>query len=719
MTQTTSGTVELGNVVLTLREDLEFSLQQYDGRLCYLIEDKSQSRFHRLGLAEYAFVTLLDGTTNIREAVALTASQLGEESLAERDAATICRWLVDNQLAHTEASRSAERLAESARKTQQRKRAEWLNPLVLRVPLLRPDRWLTRLEARVGWLFGRTGFLLWLSLIGVAVRQLLASGENVLADKSILASSNLVWMSLSWALLKLIHELAHGVACKRFGGDVREAGLVFIVGAPVPYVDVTSTWRLRSKWQRMFVSAAGMYAELFVAAVAAILFVHTDNPIVRTHARNIMLAGSILTLFFNANPLMRFDGYYILSDALEIPNLSGLGQQFLQHLGNRFALGLPSRLPAWSWKQRLLIATYGLLATVWRLLVCASLLTAAAGLFGGLGIAISIFVAGLWIAKPAWNFARKFFGSRRRERPDPLRLAAVATLSISGLVFVAALPQPGGVGAHAVVSYEPKQVVRAAFDGFVTEVHVSGGTSVEPGQRLLVLDNPELRAQLKNLELEREQSLLRTRQFSSGSQVAAYQVEEALRRTIEERLEEFRKRLSQATVRATDGGTVVSRDVDALLGTYVQEGTPLLTIGDEKRKQLVLSIGQRDFDLFREHVGDTIDVRINEPDSPKLICTLKKVEPLGSRRLEPVELGAAAGGPLPVQPTTENDAETGQTSWELIEPRFAATVPLDRTQSLAVHAGQKAHVRLGTSSRTLAESFGMFVQDWLRARLPR
>ncbi len=717
MTQPNSGTIELGNVVLLLRDDLEFSLQQYDGKVCYLVEDRLHARFHRMGLAEYAFVSLLDGTTTISEAIALTAGQLGEQSFTDRDAATICRWLIENELAHTEASRSAERLTEAAGKSQQRKRAEWLNPLILRIPLLRPNRWLADLEPRLGWLFSKPAFLLWLLTIGVAVRQLLASSELLWSDQSVFAPSNLAWMSLACALLKLVHEMAHGIACKRFGGDVREAGVVLIIGAPVPYVDVTSAWRFRSKWQRIFVSAAGMYVELLVAAIAALVFVHTRNPIVQIHARNIVLAGSIVTLFINANPLMRFDGYYILSDALEIPNLSGLGQQFLQHVIRRFALGMPSQLPAASAKQRWIIAVYGLLAACWRLFVCASLLTAAATLWGGLGAGLAIGVAALWLGSPLVKFARLVFASHRRARPDPLRLAVVAALSVATLIFLVTLPQPGGVRAPAVVSYEPKQVVRASFDGFVREVHVSGGNKVEPDQVLLVIDNPELRAQLANLELEREQSRMRTRQFSSGSQIAASQVEEELRRTIEERLEECSRQLAQATVRATAPGTVVSRDVDSLLGAYVQEGTPLLTIGDEARKQLVLSIGQRDLDFFRGQVGEPVNVRINAPQLEVLTGTLTQLDPLASRRLEQFELGAAAGGPLPVRPAAAESSKSAPANWELLEPRFTAAVQLNDQQSLAVHAGQRATVRLSASSRSLAESLGTVIQDWFQSRL--
>ncbi len=387
-------TVELSNIAPALRSDLKFSLQHHGGSTCYLIEDEKNTKFFRVGIPEYTFISLLDGTTTIREAIAYTAARLGKDALSEHDAAAICKWLIDTQLAYTGASLEHERLLETAQQAGRARMMQALNPLLIKLPLARPDRLLSQLSRLLGWWFGRAGLAAWWGLMAVTLYQLITHWPRVVADDSIIfVHGNWLRLLLTWCVLKIIHEVSHGIACKRFGGHVRESGLLWIVFAPVPYVDVTSAWRFPCKWQRIFVSAAGMYTELAAAAVATLVWLHTEPGVCHQQAYNILLTASLVTLVFNANPLMRFDGYYILSDLLEIPNLYALGQQYTRHLGRHWFLGLSSRLPQWSARRGLTIKVYGVLAFFWRILVCAGLLVAASTVLAGAGIVLAIVAA--------------------------------------------------------------------------------------------------------------------------------------------------------------------------------------------------------------------------------------------------------------------------------------------------------------------------------------
>ena len=396
-----SSTVEISNVAPALRSDLSFTLQQHGEQICYLVEDEKNSRFYRIGIPEYTFISLLDGTTTIREAMAHTAAILGKDAFSERDAASICKWLVDCQLAHTEASGEFDRLLTASEKAATQKRWQQYNPIMVRVPLFRPDHFLAAATQVLGWWVSWPAFFLWLTVIGLAIHQSLTHWTSMQASSmNILASGNLACILLFWCVLKLFHELSHGIACKKFGGHIREAGLLFIALAPIPYVDVTSSWRFASKWRRIFVSAAGMYTELFIAAVATFFWIHTDSPVVRQQSYNVMITASFITLIFNANPLMRFDGYYMLSDLLELPNLYGMGQQYTRYLGRRYLMGVKAKMPAWPLRKALIVRVYGLAALLWRLVVCVSIFCAAATLFKGAGIVLAAAGLVLWVGSP-------------------------------------------------------------------------------------------------------------------------------------------------------------------------------------------------------------------------------------------------------------------------------------------------------------------------------
>jgi len=234
--------------VLTLRDDLSFSLQKHGDQLCYMIEDEKNSKFYRIGIAEYKFISLLDGATTLAEAIGRTASALGRDAFTEHDAAIICKWLVDFQLAFTEVSAASDRLYERHQASTQRKRFQRLNPLVIKVPLWNPDAWVTSLAEVLKPIFRYPLIPLWCAIVFIsAYHYVIHSPRLANTTQPVLGSGNLIWLFVSWISLKIVHEIAHALTCKRFGGHVREMGLVFILFAPLPYVDVTSSWRFSAK----------------------------------------------------------------------------------------------------------------------------------------------------------------------------------------------------------------------------------------------------------------------------------------------------------------------------------------------------------------------------------------------------------------------------------------------------------------------------------------
>ena len=171
-------------------------------------------------------------------------------------------------------------------------------------------------------------------LIGVLTalghRNELVQSSSILLDRD-----NWLRLAAVWLVLKILHEAAHGLTCLHFGGNVPSAGVLLILFAPLPFIDVTASWRFPSKWHRIATAAAGVYFELFVAAVAIILWNWCDDSVVRHGALNVAATAGVASLLINGNPLMRFDGYYILSDWLELPNLSGSGQKYIANVFQR------------------------------------------------------------------------------------------------------------------------------------------------------------------------------------------------------------------------------------------------------------------------------------------------------------------------------------------------------------------------------------------------
>ena len=241
---------------------------------------------------------------------------------------------------------------------------------------------------------------------------------------------------------------------------MREAGLVLILFAPAAYVDVTSCWRFPSKWQRILVAAAGMYAELVIAGVAAIVWRQCDSAVIQHTLFNIILMASVSTLVFNANPLMRFDGYYLLADLLEIPNLSAEGTAAVQRMAKRLFWGISdaSRVQV-GWRGAV-IRIYGVSAACWRVVVSASLITASVWLWHGAGVLLGVLGITAWFGLPLLNLVASVIDNtlKRHRCYCASGVAVVLTCLLLGL-FVW-MPWPGTIAAPAIVEYTDLSIVR-------------------------------------------------------------------------------------------------------------------------------------------------------------------------------------------------------------------------------------------------------------------
>ena len=279
-----------------------------------------------------------------------------------------------------------------------------------------------------------------------------------------------LYLLLGWVLLKVMHELGHGLACKHYGGYVREAGVALLLFAPIPYVDVTSSWRLRSKWARIHIAAAGMIVEAAIGSLAVLVWSYSPEGVLSQLCVNVIVMVTATTLLFNANPLMRFDGYYMLTDWLELPNLYSRGQQFVSKLSRRLLLG--DRNAAVNTTR--IVWLYGLAAWWWRLVVCVSLIAGAAALFHGAGIVIAAVAIFSWFIVPAYRTLHALWAEPDRKKQ--LRpIAIVGAIAVLGGMLLCYTPWPFPGRSPGIVEYEPLSIARAESSGFVREILVTPG----------------------------------------------------------------------------------------------------------------------------------------------------------------------------------------------------------------------------------------------------
>ena len=702
---------DIGSARLQLRNDIRSSLQKSAGEPFVMLEDLLQSRFFRLGTREWEFIRILDGNRTLRDAIREYQQHAADRPLEPKDILTLCNWMLQSGLLHA-GKTCAVPPAKSKTPT-----PWWLNPMFIRIPLFNPDSLLTTLFPYLAWTLSSFAVGAWAVVCLFGIAQIVVNFDRFSSSFSqILGVDNWLYLLLVWLGLKIVHELYHGLICKKYGGHVPRCGIMLIMFSPVAYVDVTSSWRFRSKWHRIYTAAGGIYVEFFVAAVAAIIWARTEPGILNQVCHNIVTMASVATVLFNGNFLMKFDGYYILTDFLEVQNLYSKGQQYLRYLVRRYLLNVTVREARWQKGTATLIRMYAFASLAWRIAFYVGIVAVAATMFHGAGVVLALLAGALWFLFPTLRFLKYMVVGANQEQPSRVRFGAIM-LCLGGIVFaVASSPWPGGVTAPGVVQYAPLAFVRVDGEGFISTLHVQSGQYVQQGDVLISLDNPELIQELKDLELQMLQSDARCRMLQRED-VSAYQIEKRNGESLVEQRDELAKKVDALTIRANGNGIVIGRDLDSLVGQYVETGTTLLAIGNEDLKEVAVSISQSDIDQFNRQKGATPYVRIKGRPKPVPNAELKRVEPKASVELPSVALAAPFGGPLTV--TVRNDAEASDSNDQFIlfAPRFTATVALTADQSQRLHAGELAKVRVGSAGKTVGQHVYGKLERWLRRKI--
>ena len=324
-----------------LRTNARIHRHVYRGKTWHVLQDLTNQKFHRFTPATHSVIGLMDGHRTVHEIWLLAAESLGDEAPTQDD---MIRLLAQLHMADVLQSDvppdTAELLERNQKKVRRELMGRFLNPFAVRVPVLDPERFLTRGLPFVRPLTGWIGVALWLAVVVPAV-VLVGSNWSGLSEgfvDRVLTPQNLFLIYLIFPVIKALHELGHGFVARRFGAEVHDMGIMFLVFTPIPYVDASSASALPQKTRRALVGAAGMIVEVFVAALAFYVWLNAEPGAVRTVAFNAMLIGGVTTLGFNANPLLRFDGYYILADLIEIPNLRSRSNAFIGYLMERYVL---------------------------------------------------------------------------------------------------------------------------------------------------------------------------------------------------------------------------------------------------------------------------------------------------------------------------------------------------------------------------------------------
>ncbi len=663
---------------LHLRPGLQVSRQTVRGTVWQVLTDPYTGRQHRFNEAAWRLIAALDGEHTLDEVWHTLLAHHGDDAVTQSEALRVLSHAFSAQLLLGQLNADARALVKNQRKGLRQRRRAAINPLAFRMPLWNPDAHLERWAPKVAWLFTPTARALgWVvALIGLLglLWQGPALAREAMASEGSLRLLLAMW--LAWPVMKALHEMAHAFTIKLMGGEVHEIGITLMLLTPLPYVDATASAAFSDKGDRAAVAAAGIWVEALLTALALGLWLVLQPGLPRDICLAVVLVGGVSTLLVNGNPLMRYDGYHVMADLLELPNLAPRSlrwwSQFLQRrlLGERRA-----QMQDLSRGEQPWLVAYAPLSWLWRV---ALMLTLALGL-SHFSQVLSMLLLGMaaWMGLlgPAWKTLRWVWKAPEAAGNRVRGGVAVALAAGAGLAAMFMVPMVDRTHAPGIVWLPDEAFVRLHTDARVEQFLVKDGQTVKAGDPVAVLRNEDLMAELAKAEqalgAAQVERLLR---FENDAPRLAVAEDQLVRQRAE--VERLRQQVQSLVARAAVDGTVVLSQPHRLEGRWLSQGELLAQVlppGGARVRALV-----RNEDVARvQGTVDAIQVTLADRADDTLPATLERSVPRASRELPSAALGRPAGGPVLVD-SADTSGRTAQ------EPRFAVDLRLPAQSSARV-----------------------------------
>lgn len=673
-------------------------------RFHYIARDDAADRYLRLGPEEYQLACCFVGGSDIVTAFKLWLRQRPDQTASAAKGQKILQFLISRQILlpiGTTLSADAPPATPNAVLPQ-------VDPLSFRLPIVSGDILRRALEPLLRFKSLNRG-VVWLAALAAAfVAYLLASTAILEQSRQLLLSHSKLYWLWAWLLLKIVHEAGHAAVALASGSAVGGAGVTFFCFAPIPYVDVSDIWRSGRRRIRLLCSAAGVMAEAIVAAAAGLIWLLCDHPMINYFCCATVMLGTVTTLTFNANPLMRYDGYYFFSDLIDQPDLWQRSSHALRTRAT-YLLGYGNAITG-----NLLHAAYGLATLAYRMLLLGSLAIGAISVWHGVGVILALFGGYRWLVVPAWLAVKR----RRLERalaPQPVAPRwKVATRSFAlaaaglGIMFA---PLPIFRQVPGVAEYEQIQSLHPQHPGFLSDIHLVSGTPVHAGQKLIELQEPNVDLELATRELEHEIVASQVESASGGETYSDARVLIDQLAATEARVQSAQSHQRHLHLTASMPG-IFYRPGDAPpLGSYVRPEDTLGVILRPASLQVRLSLPQSLIEEYRQALQATephrCDVVLTDEDGRHWRGRLKRIAVRGQDIVDAPQLSGTYGGPLAVVAAVGEEPPklaNGQT-------RFDAWVEICGEDRPFV--GQVLRGRLLDSSGNLAAEVRRIVQGWV------
>lgn len=652
---------QVNNLNVKLHDNAIIYKQYQKGKLFYIIKEPLNNKFFQITPQAYNFIT----TLNLND----TVDNLWEDYLqknpklapSQKEVIDILSTLHQLNLLHTNSLNKSHLIYKrQKRKDQKKLKTKLLSFLFIKIPIWNPEVFLKRSKPFIDKFISKKLLYLFFIVLIMGAYSLIED-FSLIKDQTegFLSVSNIILLYITLAILKFFHELGHAMFTKKFGGEVTTMGIMFIVFTPLPYMDASNSWSFSNKYHRILVSSAGIFVELFFAAIGAMIWANTATGLIHNISFNLMVVGSVSSLVFNGNPLLKFDAYYMLSDYLEIPNLQKRSKEifffiFQKHIINLSNFSMPSFHDN---KEKNILFIYGFFSTIYKFIIMISIALFLLDSFFFIGIIMLFTSFFIWFILPIYQFSNFMFYHNilNNRRVRSIKIVSILILSI--LIIISLIPFPYSIKINGVVQSFGKTNIYVKSQGILKHIYVKDGQIVNIGDKLFLLENYELFLSKKSLLLKINELKILQR----ASKIQNYSESKTIKEQLElldKRLSRINKNINNLIVKASSSGFVNLNNLRQFKGTFINKFAEVGSILPTSDFIFKAIVSQEDSSyLFKNNLKE-YSIKLKSNTMKTFYPSSIKIIPREQYKLPYEGLGFTKGGEIPINLSSDNILKT-------------------------------------------------------------
>lgn len=697
----------IADQAITLRPGVETHRQYYRGERWYVLQDPYNNSFFRVRPQVYEFIVRLHPKRTVEEVWQDCVDRFPDEAPGQEEVIRLLSQLYQSNLLQYQAPADTRVLFKRFSKRKESQiRSRFTGFMFPKIPLYDPDQFLVKTLPLVKPFLGYVGLLLWCLVVGLGIKSVVDHSDNLVKPfEGILSAENLVFLYAGMAVLKLFHEFGHAYTCRKYGGQVHQMGIMLLIFTPLPFVDASSSWGFRERRRRVIVGAAGMLVEIFIAALAAVVWANTGEGALHRLCFNMMFVASVSTVLFNINPLLRFDGYYILSDLLDIPNLHGRASNQLKHFCEHYLFGIRnSTSPARSRTEAWWLGIFGVLSGIYRILLFTGIIFFVADHLLIVGLVMAFLFVCMWVILPLGKMVHYLATSPSLFRKRARAIAVTSALLLAVILPLRFIPVPHGFRAPGVVHAVEFKRIYVLTDGRVAKVHSLPGSRVSAGDLLFELESPQLEAEILTLEA-RIQEITWHQRKALVENIGERAQTDAVFAALHEKMDRLLQQKKDLVLVAPQDGIWHSDWSDQQIGRWLSRGVELGMVLEPKDYEFRAVVAQSEASRLFDDQLRGAGVKLRGQSRLTFEVEGWSITPVDQRELPSRALSMAGGGEV---------ATTGDTT--AVEPYFEVTAPIVQQEDGHCFHGLSGQIRFKLPPQPLLTRWVRDFRQMLQAR---